>query len=126
MKEKLYLLVVFIALGLNAQNNTSDFSDNVTFVGKDYTSINKTKSYKEAAPVASRVLVSISVNVKKEILQVRSTHFVQEVSISNLHGKKLIQRANTNSISLSQLPRGVYILNVKAANSNFSKKIILQ
>ncbi len=126
MKKKLYLLVVFIALGLNAQKNTSEVSDDVAFIGKDYPSIYKTKSNKEAILVSSRVLVSVSINVKEETLQVRSTHLVQEISINNLQGKKLIQKINTNNISLSQLPRGVYILKVKSSNSIFSKKIILQ
>ena len=125
MKKKLYLFVVFIALSLNAQNITSGISDNIAFVSKDYASIHKTNPHKEIMLVPSRVLVSISIDVKKETLQVSSTHFVQEISINNLHGKKLIQKSNTNSISLSQLPRGVYILNVKSSNSIFSKKIIL-
>ena len=127
MKKKLYLLVVFIVIGISAQTfDASNVVNREVSNNQHYVNLGNTEPHKDVTKTTTKVLVQISINVNKETLHVRSTHAVEELSINNLHGTILIQKRDTNSIGLVSLPRGVYILNVKAANSNFSKKIILQ
>jgi len=121
MKKKLYLLVVFIVINTTAQNSLkSNFANDIAF------NLSDTRPPKEASRKTSKVVVSVHVNVKKETLIIRSTHHIEELSIKNLQGKKLIQQKNQNTIGLTNLTRGVYILEIKTQETIISKKIILQ
>ena len=50
------------------------------------------------------------------------------VSLISVDGRKVIQRkmANSNSIDISNVPKGIYILEVTTPNERVSKKIILK
>ena len=64
MKEKLFLLAAFIALNVAAQSSLAS-------TGDLYTAYTPVKTSKIATKKAS---ISLQIDVKKEILKVRSTH----------------------------------------------------
>ena len=118
MKKKLSLLATFIVINVAAQPNfdvrsSSDVSADLF-------------AYTEPVTEARKASISVQIDSKNEILKIRSTLPVKALSINNLYGKKLIYKANTNSVKVSLLPRGVYELEVKLEGTTFRKRIILQ
>jgi len=96
-----------ISLGIEKNNNLYSF----------------TEPHKDAPRKAS---ISLKLDIKKEVLKIRSTLPINEVSINDLFGKKLIQIRNRNEVKLSSLARGVYELEVKLEGTTLRKRIILQ
>jgi hypothetical protein len=53
-----------------------------------------------------------------------SQNDINELSVRNLLGQDLINLKNKNSIDMSSLPNGIYILTVKQGENIYSKKFI--
>lgn len=117
MKKRLFLLAAFIALNVAAQSPLDSSSDH------NVSSYAYTNATDETPRKAS---IRLQVDTKKEVLKVRSTRPISELSINNLYGKRLIRKRNSNTLKLSSLPRGVYELEVKLKGDTFRKRILLQ
>lgn len=117
MKKKLCVLAAFIVLNVAAQSSL-DFQSDLNDPSFAYTELQKNTVRKAA--------ISLQIDLKKEVLKVRSTMPINELSINNLYGKNLIRRTHSNKVKLSSLPRGVYELEVKLTGTTFRKRIILE
>ena len=117
MKKELFLLAAFIALNVAAQPSIDTSND---FSSLSY-------AYAKSRDVATAsASISLQIDTKKDILKIRSTLPVNELSINNLYGKKLISKRNSSKVKLSSLPRGVYELEVRLEGTTFHKRIILE
>ena len=67
---------------------------------------------------------TLSVYVKNETLYVKSDEPVKSVRIYNVAGQLMLSRDAAYDISISNLPRGVYIVNIKTDKIKKSFKII--
>ncbi|MDJ0645315.1 MAG: hypothetical protein QNJ57_04950 [Flavobacteriaceae bacterium] len=119
MKKKLYLLAAFMALNVAAQSTLETPGE----IALNPIASAHTRPHKDVLKKAS---ISLHMDAKKETLKVRSTLPVNELSINNLYGKKLIRKTNSTKIKLSSLTRGVYELEVRLEGTIFRRRIILE
>ncbi len=112
MKEKLYLLAMFMAINVAAAANS-----NCSSVFYFSTSAHKN--------LPSKTAISVEIDSKKEVLKVKTTSPIIALSINDLYGRRLLYRKRGNTIKLAVLPRGVYELEVKVTGTTYRKRIIL-
>ena len=69
--------------------------------------------------------ISIYPNPAKTQLNLNvSQNNIDEVSINNLIGQVLIKAQNQNSIDISHLTKGIYILTITQGQNKFNQKFI--
>ena len=63
-----------------------------------------------------------------EILNIKSTHSIEQVAVFNLQGQQLLnQNKNTEKINISNLNNGVYIVKIQTEDGlSITKKLIIQ
>ena len=69
--------------------------------------------------------VSVYPTVAKDVVNVESTAKIQKVELFDFTGK-LISTTKANTVNVSSLPSGVYIVNITTAEGVTSKKIVKQ
>tara|TARA_R110001632_G_scaffold18712_4_gene57599 strand:+ start:5894 stop:7108 length:1215 start_codon:yes stop_codon:yes gene_type:complete len=76
--------------------------------------------------VFTRENFSLYPNPAKDFIQISTTLEIDSVEIYNLIGKKVSSNTNltNNSIDISRLAKGIYILRITSAESSVTKKII--
>ncbi len=66
-------------------------------------------------------------NPANTYVQVQSNNLIIEsLELTDITGKVLLQRSNTNRMNISKLKKGIYFLTVKTERKTFTKKIIKQ
>ncbi|MCF6181268.1 T9SS type A sorting domain-containing protein [Lutibacter sp.] len=94
-----------------------------------YGALNPTAAalYVEDNVLASKF--NIYPNPAKGFINIKSKNIdITSVKVYNLLGSKILEKKvlRSNKLDISSLSKGIYILNVKANNSNFTKKIIVE
>jgi hypothetical protein len=71
--------------------------------------------------------VSIYPNPAKNFIQISTdASSVHTVSIFTLEGKNVLSASNTNQIDVSNLSSGIYLVSIKAGNSETVKKLVIE
>lgn len=69
---------------------------------------------------------SIYPNPARSHFFIKSSHPISDMQLSDLSGKIYPLPSNNNSINVSQLPRGIYMLHIRVNGGDFNLKLILR
>ena len=69
---------------------------------------------------------SVYPNPVKDFLTVKSNEVIKNIAVYAITGKKVIEVSNTNSVNLSKLNKGLYLVEIKGETSQKTKKIIIE
>ncbi|WP_414820046.1 T9SS type A sorting domain-containing protein, partial [Staphylococcus epidermidis] len=69
--------------------------------------------------------ISVYPTLAKDIVNVQTTEKITVVDIFDMTGKK-VSSSDKKQINISNLPTGVYIINIKTDKQSVSKKIVKQ
>lgn len=68
--------------------------------------------------------VAVYPNPTQDVIYVKSTDAIQQLNLFDAKGSLLKSEGNTSSISLKELPKGIYFLRIKTETETFSKKVV--
>jgi hypothetical protein len=107
--------------GNTSGENGNNRFDNITLKGVDYNLSN---------PAQNALTYKVFPNPFLSIVQINSNQPINEITVYDVIGKKVWQKAADNrtseTIDLSTLNRGVYLLKIKTSNGLISHKLIKQ
>ena len=61
-----------------------------------------------------------------DIVNIKTKQTIENVSVFNVNGQKVLDIANQSQINISNLPTGMYFLNISTNQSNQTIKILKQ
>lgn len=70
--------------------------------------------------------IQIYPNPAKDFVYIKNNQKIDSIEVYSLSGQKLNIDTNDDKINVSQLPSGVYILNIQTGNAVVSKKLIVK
>lgn len=76
------------------------------------------------AEVTSNSKVNIYPNPATNFISIYSENSVEKLSIYNLNGQKLMSITQSNSLNISGLSNGIYLLQIQTEHNNITRKII--
>ena len=68
--------------------------------------------------------LSVYPNPATDILYIQSLMAVQSIVVYDIHGRIVIQAENTTSVSVSNLPNGIYLVKVKTASDETIQQVV--
>lgn len=72
------------------------------------------------------IMINIYPNPASEYIYISTSHTIQYVKIFDILGKEVVYLTNNNTINVSKLKTGIYILKVMTDNGSITKKIIIE
>lgn len=111
-------IVIYVRSLNTIDTDTEIFLDNISLIKKATASVNDIFSSK----------ISIYPNPANDFISVSTSETITGMEIYNLIGKKVVSSANTknNTINVSNLAKGVYVLKVMSNDLVASRKIIIE
>ena len=70
--------------------------------------------------------VKLYPNPATDVVNIKSNQIIKNVAVFNVNGQKVLDIANQSQINISNLPTGMYFLNINTNQSNQTIKILKQ
>lgn len=70
--------------------------------------------------------ISIFPNPAKNFIAVSSSENIEEITLFDILGKKILSARNTTTLDMSNLMNGIYLANIQTASGTTTKKVIKQ
>tara|TARA_R110002051_G_scaffold319681_1_gene404000 strand:+ start:81 stop:731 length:651 start_codon:yes stop_codon:yes gene_type:complete len=79
-----------------------------------------------AAVSLSKNSIKLYPNPAIDVVNIKTNQTIENVSVFNVNGQKVLEIANQSQINISNLPIGMYFLNINTNQSNQTIKILKQ
>ncbi len=63
-------------------------------------------------------------NPASEVVHIESKEHISEIKVYDISGRKVLQKSNNNTVNISKLPRGAYMMRVKVDHQEIVKQLI--